>query len=684
MSSSERKARHASPLQKITHFVRIGHARSGFEKRNGRFGTPVLVLLVVLSITAAGAPKPKLPERYAKWLNQEAVYIITDEERKAFLALPSDEQRDKFIQDFWDIRNPNPGSDRNAYKEEHYSRLEYANSHFGSQSNTPGWMTDMGRTWILLGKPTSEHPFTGYSQIYPLELWFYDNPARFPSLPSFFYVMFYMPGDIGEYKFYRPFLDGPMKLVRGSRFNSNADVYRFLQPLGGDVAHASLSLIAGDPIDTRTFQPELASDMLVSKIQNLANDHFNIQQLRTRRAMRELVTSRVLSAGTDLNLSAVVLTDPLHEKWLDYSVPIEDEQMGVRTDDGQFALDFRYSVLTENGTLVMEDQGQRKYPAYESSSAFVPFAVAGRIPLVPGKYRLEVQVVNHKTSWSYRGHASVSIPAEGQTSWISGPLLADSVSRAPQSSALTPFQYYGIQFHPLARRQLGTKAPLRVLYQLYEPQPSDYDVEYVLANLVVREARIVSTDHVASSEFKDHLLLKSKTLDTSALPYGEYMLAIQLKAGTGSVITSTNERLRILEKPLNMRLFFETDPAKLAKPGVIDYMRGLAAVAQHNDAGAEKYLKRSLELNPANSFATLYLAQAYYRQHRYKAVSDLYRSSSLKDFQVSPEVMAQIAVSLWDSGDFTQAKTVLKTARSLFPEDALLAATARFFSTQKN
>src|SRR4051812_37762816 len=112
-------------------------------------------LLVAIGVAAAGAPKPKLPERYAKWLNQDVVYIITDEERKTFVGSTSDEQRDKFIEDFWDIRNPSPGSSRNSYKQEHYSRIEYANSHFGRESNTPGWMTDQGRTWILFGKPTS-------------------------------------------------------------------------------------------------------------------------------------------------------------------------------------------------------------------------------------------------------------------------------------------------------------------------------------------------------------------------------------------------------------------------------------------------------------------------------------------------------------------------------------------------
>src|SRR5215468_894153 len=157
--------------------------------------------LTALLLSLAGAllaADPKLPKRYDTWLNQEVVYIITSDERKEFLKLPADAERDRFIQDFWDVRNPRRGSEQNPYKDEHYKRLEYANQTFGKRSNTPGWMTDMGRTYILFGKPVSRAPFTGYGQIYPLELWFYDNRASSPSLPSFYYVLFFIPEDIGE------------------------------------------------------------------------------------------------------------------------------------------------------------------------------------------------------------------------------------------------------------------------------------------------------------------------------------------------------------------------------------------------------------------------------------------------------------------------------------------------------
>src|SRR5436305_1231261 len=117
------------------------------------------------------AAKPKLPERYDKWLKQEVVYIISDEERKAFLQLQNNDQREQFVRDFWETRNPNPGSTQNSYKDLIYERIDYANAHFGRMTNTPGWMTDQGRTYILFGKPDSQFNFTGYGQIYPIALW---------------------------------------------------------------------------------------------------------------------------------------------------------------------------------------------------------------------------------------------------------------------------------------------------------------------------------------------------------------------------------------------------------------------------------------------------------------------------------------------------------------------------------
>ena len=174
----------------------------------------VLLLLTCTLLPAATKSKVSLPQTYERWLKEEVTYIITDEEKKDFLKLSTNEARDKFIDEFWEVRNPIRGGASNRYKEEHYRRLQFANDNFGRRSNTPGWQTDMGRSWILFGKPESRAPYLGYGQLYPLELWTYTNKTGDPALPSFFNLLFFMPEDIGEFRFYRPSLDTPMKLVR--------------------------------------------------------------------------------------------------------------------------------------------------------------------------------------------------------------------------------------------------------------------------------------------------------------------------------------------------------------------------------------------------------------------------------------------------------------------------------------
>ena len=121
---------------------------------------------------------------YRKWLDQDVVWIITDEERAAFKQLSNDEERDNFIEAFWQRRDPTPDTEENEYKEEHYQRIAYANEHFAA--GVPGWRTDRGRIYIMYGKAdeieshpsggTYERPMEeggGETSTFPFETWRY-------------------------------------------------------------------------------------------------------------------------------------------------------------------------------------------------------------------------------------------------------------------------------------------------------------------------------------------------------------------------------------------------------------------------------------------------------------------------------------------------------------------------------
>jgi GWxTD domain-containing protein len=130
------------------------------------------------------ALKQELSKPYKKWLDEDVVYIITDEERAAFKQLSNDEERDNFIEAFWQRRDPTPDTEENEYKEEHYQRIAYANEHFAA--GVPGWKTDRGRIYIVFGKPdeieshpsggTYERPMEeggGETSTFPFEDWRY-------------------------------------------------------------------------------------------------------------------------------------------------------------------------------------------------------------------------------------------------------------------------------------------------------------------------------------------------------------------------------------------------------------------------------------------------------------------------------------------------------------------------------
>jgi GWxTD domain-containing protein len=130
------------------------------------------------------ALKQELRGPYKKWLDEDVVWIITDEERQAFKQLSNDEERDQFIEAFWQRRDPTPDTEENEYKEDHYARIAYANEHFAA--GIPGWKSDRGRIYIMYGKPdeieshpsggTYERPMEeggGETSTFPFEDWRY-------------------------------------------------------------------------------------------------------------------------------------------------------------------------------------------------------------------------------------------------------------------------------------------------------------------------------------------------------------------------------------------------------------------------------------------------------------------------------------------------------------------------------
>lgn len=152
----------------------------------------LLTVLFCLGLNAGSYSSPSPDKKnegdqtqyFKKWLDEDVVWIISEEEKAIFKALKNDEERESFIEQFWMRRNPDPRSTTNPFKEEHYRRIAYANERY--HSGIPGWKTDRGRIYIMYGRPDQleDHPTGGQYQrpmnegggsttTFPFEKWWY-------------------------------------------------------------------------------------------------------------------------------------------------------------------------------------------------------------------------------------------------------------------------------------------------------------------------------------------------------------------------------------------------------------------------------------------------------------------------------------------------------------------------------
>jgi GWxTD domain-containing protein len=135
----------------------------------------IFVFFLLLSCASLRLEKSLSPAH--KEFLSKVRYIITSEERKAFLNLPPSE-RDKFIEEFWKKRDPDPTTEVNEFKEQYFARIEEAKKLFRGEG-VEGWLTERGRIYILLGPPeqreTDPTGQTLYGRPTSTEIWSYES-----------------------------------------------------------------------------------------------------------------------------------------------------------------------------------------------------------------------------------------------------------------------------------------------------------------------------------------------------------------------------------------------------------------------------------------------------------------------------------------------------------------------------
>jgi GWxTD domain-containing protein len=659
-----------------------------------RMGAVLVGAILGLGACAAyaGQGKQKLEKHFKEWLERDVAYIITKDERDAFLKLTSDDEREKFMQEFWEIRNPTPGSPSNSYKDEIYQRIAFADSRFGAGSNLEGWRTDRGRTYITLGAPQQKQVFRNSANLRGIEIWFYSNAN--PSLPPFFYVMFYDKNSGGDYRFYSPYFDGPDKLTTGvEAINSRTLGLRMIQAsVGGEVARISLSLIPGEPVDVTTGEASLESDTMLAILKSLADQPGNRDEIKRRRSMRESVTSSLVLEGRNLEIITLPVRDSRGMTRVDYAVRLRNpSDLAVSSGSGEgltYSVEVQVRVFAENHKLIFTQQkpltetfDRRRYAVIKDKA----FSYNGILPLPPGKYRLVFQFTDWTKKASYRTEREVVVPAgEGDKFVIPSILPFRDAEAVDQSAAdVTPFALAGVRFTPLPTSGLTVNPDtnLQVAYQIWAA-PKDprsvagqkLQIEYATGQPAAPGSAQLVQDEVDMAQFDaTGSLVNGKKLDLTGRQPGNYILTVSVKTGASAIRGFATMNFRVLDgdsSPAPWEVV-EPDISKDLETGILDQQRGLCYWEQGMEGEGRQWLRRALNANHGNEPARAHLVQAYYTQKDYPAVVSLYRETGITG-TANSETYLQIAYSLQKTGDVDRAISLLESGIQEHPREVSL------------
>lgn len=381
----------------------------------------------------------ELDPKYKEWL-ELVHYIITPTEKEVFNKLTNNRDRDSFITMFWNLRDPSKGTPENEFKEEHIKRFQYASHYFKFGSPLPGWKTDRGRIWILLGPPVSRNEVDNSDDLYPVEIWEYYGGVD-KGLPTVFRVVFYKRNGSGDFKLYIPSEDGPYSLLRVSVGavdpNNFESIYDKINEAEPQVAEICLSLIPGESI--HDFQPSLQAPILISQIFELPKKQINATYAKNFLNYKGMVETSVVTNYINVKSDYYLFYDPILKlNFVHFALLPEKISVDYLEEKDQYYFNYDLMVFIKNGDNTIY-QYTKKFPFYYSKEDLDKKISNGVIitdyfPVVSGDFKFIAILensLNKELSYYEKDFKSVH-PSTSNTPLLFGPLTTYQLLQEPQ------------------------------------------------------------------------------------------------------------------------------------------------------------------------------------------------------------------------------------------------------------
>lgn len=478
---------------------------------------------------------------FRRWLDEDVRYIITPEERKAFVQMATDEERENFIESFWMRRDPTPDSMENEYKEEHYRRIAYANDRYAS--GIPGWKTDRGRIYIAYG-PADEiesHPSGGqyqrpyeegggFTSTYPFEIWRY---RWIEGIGSDILLEFVDPTMTGEYRLTMDpsekdaLLNVPgagLTLSEQMGLTTKADRFRRTDgtrmgtPIGGaqSIRYNQFERLQ---LYANIFKPPAVKFKDLEAIVNSTIDYNTLSYDVDVHFVR-VTNSSVLTGITVLLRNGDLMfkeESGLHK--------------AVANVFGRITTMTRRVQSTFEETVSIQTTAERMHQEVDRSSVYNK-----SVPLAPGMYRLELVVKDlvGETMGTYR--TALRVPEfDDEALATSSLIIADKIERVPIRSLGTgQFVIGSSKVRPRIDDSFKREEKMGIYMQIYNLGQSE-ETSRPEGNVTYQIARLDSPDELLLNFTEDvnsirgassRQVVIEKLLPLQSLEPGEYRLSL--------------------------------------------------------------------------------------------------------------------------------------------------------------
>ena len=416
---------------------------------------------------------------YRTWLNEDVIYIISPEERSAFLQLETNEEREQFIEQFWLRRSSNPDLPDNDFKEEHYRRIAYANEHFAS--GIPGWKTDRGRIYIIWGKPDEieSHPTGGTydrpqdegggsTTTYPWETWRY---RYLEGIQENVILEFVDPTGSGEYHMTMDPSEKDALLhvpnaglsdLEAMGMASKAD--RFSRSDGTYLP----TTMGGTPSSLNEF----TRLELYAKVQRPPEVKY--------KDLEALVTSRMVRDQLHFTYRTDFMKVTSDTVLVPVTVQIPNHQLQFKAKDGVHSASMnifgRVSTLTGRTVQTFEDSVSKDFPdSLFQQSVKLSSIYQKALPLRPGLYRLDLVIKDVESGNVGVVNARLAVPRyEDEKLDASTLILADQIEHVPAKQIGTgQFVLGSSKVRPRLDGDFTSADKLGIYLQVYNLKPDE-------------------------------------------------------------------------------------------------------------------------------------------------------------------------------------------------------------------